>query len=133
MPLSIQTVDSLAGLRAFEPEWRDLWHRDPAATPFHVQSTFAPFPFPVATAFPSWSTTVTVHGSADERRAWKRVGPPSDPATAAIREVRHARLRGELLLWRHADRLPPAAWAAVSGRAPLSLLATGSPLRDGAE
>jgi CelD/BcsL family acetyltransferase involved in cellulose biosynthesis len=43
MPLSIQTVDSLAGLRVLEPEWRDLWHRDPAATPFHGPDWLVPW------------------------------------------------------------------------------------------
>jgi hypothetical protein len=47
----------------------------------HVQSTIAPVPFPTATVLPRRSAIVTVHGIADESRAWKRTGPPSRPAT----------------------------------------------------
>jgi CelD/BcsL family acetyltransferase involved in cellulose biosynthesis len=43
MSLSIATVESLAGLRALEPEWRDLWQRDPAATPFHGPDWLIPW------------------------------------------------------------------------------------------
>jgi len=34
MSIKTETLDSLEKLRALEPEWRDLWQRDPAATPF---------------------------------------------------------------------------------------------------
>gem|GEM_PF-6780968 len=53
----------------------------PATSEPHVQSTAGPVPVPDATTRPSWSTTVTVHGSADETRAWKRIVPPSTPET----------------------------------------------------
>src|SRR5581483_10540819 len=43
MALSIQTIDSLPGLRALEPEWRRLWYRDPAATPFHSPDWLVPW------------------------------------------------------------------------------------------
>jgi CelD/BcsL family acetyltransferase involved in cellulose biosynthesis len=43
MALRIDIVDSLAGLRALEPEWRDLWQRDPAATPFHGPDWLVPW------------------------------------------------------------------------------------------
>ena len=53
----------------------------PATSELQVQSTIEPVPAPDATTWPSWSATVTVHGSADETRAWKRTDPPSTPDT----------------------------------------------------
>jgi len=52
----------------------------------------------------------------------------ADPATAAVRELRRGRLEGSLLLWRHADLLPAAAFDAVRGREPVMLLAAETPL-----
>ena len=52
----------------------------------------------------------------------------SDPATAAVRELRYARLHGAVVLWQHADALPAPAQQAITGRAPLSLLTTMSPI-----
>ena len=51
-----------------------------------------------------------------------------DPATALVRELRHAQLDDALVLWRRADQLPRPAWAAISGRAPITLLTSTSPL-----
>jgi CelD/BcsL family acetyltransferase involved in cellulose biosynthesis len=34
MTLNVQSIESLEALHAIEPDWRDLWQRDPAATPF---------------------------------------------------------------------------------------------------
>lgn len=56
----------------------------PATRELHVQSTAVPVPLPLATVRPSWSTTVTVHGSDEERRAWMRTGPPSTPETVGL-------------------------------------------------
>ena len=58
-------------------------HEYPPLAPVesHVQSTRAPRPVPVATGLPSLSTTVTVHASEEESRAWNRIGPPSEPIT----------------------------------------------------
>ncbi len=57
--------------------------------------------------------------SADARAI---AGAP-DPAAAAVREVRRARLEGCALEWEHAEALPEAAWPAVA-LSPLSFLAT---------
>jgi AAA+ superfamily predicted ATPase len=65
--------------------------------------------------------------------AGEAIAVADDPTTAAIHELRDARLSGNLLLWRHADRLPAAARATVSGRAPLSLLTAAAPLSEGPE
>ena len=51
-----------------------------------------------------------------------------DPATAAVRELRHAALDGDVVVWRHADALPEPARAAVSGLVPLVFLAAQAPL-----
>src|SRR5437588_8541079 len=47
----------------------------------HVQSTASPVPFPVATAAPVGSVTVTTQGSGWDRRAWNLTSPPSWPCT----------------------------------------------------
>ena len=39
MSLSIDQLESLAALERMEPEWRELWERDPAATPFESPAT----------------------------------------------------------------------------------------------
>jgi hypothetical protein len=49
-----------------------------------------------------------------------------DPATAAVREVRQARLHDYVLVWQHADQLPAAAAKAIGGLAPLSFLETSA-------
>ena len=43
MPLKIVTIESLAALEAFGPEWHALWQRDPAATPFHSPDWLLPW------------------------------------------------------------------------------------------
>src|SRR5581483_4224311 len=48
---------------------------------FQVQSTSVPLPDPCATVVPLLFATVTVHALAADSRAWKRIGPPSTPAT----------------------------------------------------
>jgi MoxR-like ATPase len=48
-----------------------------------------------------------------------------DPAAAAVREVRQARLHDSVLAWQHADQLPGAAVAAIDGLADLVFLETG--------
>ena len=53
----------------------------PAAGELHVQSTSGPRPVPEATILPSASAIVTVQGSAEETRPWKRMRLPSAPAT----------------------------------------------------
>lgn len=49
-----------------------------------------------------------------------------DPATAAVREARQARLHDSILTWQHADELPGAAAVATDGLAELAFLETGS-------
>ena len=56
----------------------------PATSELHVQSIVVPFPLPFATVRPSWSTTVTLHGSEDDSRAWMRTGPPSAPDAVGV-------------------------------------------------
>ena len=51
-----------------------------------------------------------------------------DPATALVRELRHALLDGAVVVWCRADELPASAWAAVAERAPITLLTTSRPL-----
>ena len=48
-----------------------------------------------------------------------------DPAAAAVREARQARLHDSVLTWQHADQLPDAAAAALDGLADLVFLETG--------
>ncbi len=50
------------------------------------------------------------------------VAAASDPATAAAREARTARLAGALLAWREADKLPPPVLDAVAELLPLTFL-----------
>jgi SpoVK/Ycf46/Vps4 family AAA+-type ATPase len=52
----------------------------------------------------------------------------ADPVAAAIREVRHARLCGSLLVWRHADDLSAPVLDAVRRRSRLVFLATSTRL-----
>jgi CelD/BcsL family acetyltransferase involved in cellulose biosynthesis len=40
---SIDIVNDEAGLTTLEPEWRDLWERDPAATPFQSPAWLVPW------------------------------------------------------------------------------------------
>jgi CelD/BcsL family acetyltransferase involved in cellulose biosynthesis len=42
-PLSLDVIDSLDRLAALEPAWRDLWHRDRAATPFEGPDWLLPW------------------------------------------------------------------------------------------
>ena len=49
-------------------------------------------PLPCATTFPLAVVIVTVHGSADESRPWKRIGPPSAPLAVDRVELRQAGL-----------------------------------------
>jgi hypothetical protein len=51
-----------------------------------------------------------------------------DPAAATAREARSARLAGSLVVWQHADRLPPAALDAARRCAPLAFLTTETQL-----
>jgi hypothetical protein len=60
----------------------------------------------------------------------RAVAAGSDPPAAAVRELRHAALDGDLVVWRHADALPEAARAAVSGLAPLVFLTAPAPLSE---
>jgi len=43
MPLEIQVVSTLDELAGLEPEWRDLWERDPCATPFQSPDWLLPW------------------------------------------------------------------------------------------
>lgn len=43
MSLRVETIDSLAGLEAIEEEWRDVWRRDEAATPFESPEWLLPW------------------------------------------------------------------------------------------
>jgi CelD/BcsL family acetyltransferase involved in cellulose biosynthesis len=43
LPLSLDVIDSLDRLEAIEPEWRDLWQRDSAATPFEGPDWLLPW------------------------------------------------------------------------------------------
>ena len=54
----------------------------PALAEFHVQSTSIARPAPLATTLPLGVVTVIVHGSVEESRPWKRIGPPSAPDAA---------------------------------------------------
>ena len=54
----------------------------PAFAELHVQSTSAVRPLPRPTTLPATVVTVTVHGSDEESRPWKRIGPPRAPAAA---------------------------------------------------
>jgi hypothetical protein len=58
----------------------------------------------------------------------RAIAAHDDPAGAAIRELRQARLQGAVVLWRHAEVLPEAAAEAVRGRAPLTFLTSAKPL-----
>jgi AAA+ superfamily predicted ATPase len=49
-----------------------------------------------------------------------------DPAGAAVREARQARLHDCVLVWQHADQLPAAAAAAIDGLAALTFCETGA-------
>jgi tRNA A37 threonylcarbamoyladenosine biosynthesis protein TsaE len=60
----------------------------------------------------------------------RAVASRPDPATTAVRELRQAELDDDLLIWRHAGALPEAARDAVSGLAPLVLLAGPTPLAE---
>ncbi len=42
-PMPIDILTSLDELRSLEPLWRDLWHRDPAATPFQSPDWVLPW------------------------------------------------------------------------------------------
>ena len=46
-----------------------------------VQSRAGPWPVPAASSCPRESVTLTVHGTAPERRAWNRTAVPSPPVT----------------------------------------------------
>lgn len=43
MSLELDVIDSREGMRALEPEWRAVWRRDPAATPFHSPDWLLPW------------------------------------------------------------------------------------------
>jgi CelD/BcsL family acetyltransferase involved in cellulose biosynthesis len=43
MSLRIETVESVEALEALEPEWRDVWRRDAAATPFQSPEWLLPW------------------------------------------------------------------------------------------
>jgi ATPase family associated with various cellular activities (AAA) len=49
-----------------------------------------------------------------------------DPGPAAVRELRRARLNGDVIVWQHADALPGAAMAAINGLARLTFLETST-------
>lgn len=49
-----------------------------------------------------------------------------DPAAAAVRQVRQARLHDAVVTWQHADQLPAAAAEAVGGLAELAFFETGT-------
>ena len=53
----------------------------PADAELHVQSTICDVPDLWATTVPFASFTVTVHGSDEERRDWKRTSCPTAPLT----------------------------------------------------
>ena len=71
MPVALRTVSPAAIVQEYEP--------GAAAVASHVQSTSWLVPVPVATIVPVESATVTVQGSASERRARKRTCPPIAP------------------------------------------------------
>src|SRR3954454_7806777 len=41
--LNVESIDSLQVLEALEPEWRELWQRDAAATPFEGPDWLLPW------------------------------------------------------------------------------------------
>ena len=43
MPLNIESIETVEALAAIEPEWRELWRRDPAATPFQSPEWLLPW------------------------------------------------------------------------------------------
>ncbi len=43
MSLRLETIETVAALEALEPEWRDLWQRDPGATPFEAPEWLLPW------------------------------------------------------------------------------------------
>src|SRR5437764_11448317 len=43
VPLNIDSLESLEALQAIEPEWRALWERDHAATPFQGPDWLLPW------------------------------------------------------------------------------------------